>query len=155
MRKQGKPINAINPNKKLNPIPCDCSRCFFCERTHSGSTYCRILDNLNPNATSCRFFEQVNFKDRNKSPSKTQKKCKKGFIFMSLKGRFGTPMNSVEHKKKLNPIPCDCSRCFFCERTHSGGTYCRILDNLNPNATSCRFFEQVNSKDREQSPKQK
>lgn len=58
---------------------------------------------------------------------------------MKLKGHIGTPMNAIEHGE-INPIPCDCSRCYHCERTYWGGTYCRLRNDLNPNKKRCRFY---------------
>lgn len=55
------------------------------------------------------------------------------------KGKYGTPMNSIEHIKKANKIPCDCERCRH-SRRGAGMLYCELRDDINPTRKTCKWY---------------
>lgn len=63
---------------------------------------------------------------------------KKGGV--CLKGKYSTPMNSIEYIKKAKPIPCDCARCYYSKRTSWGSLYCENRDEFDINITKCRYY---------------
>ena len=57
-----------------------------------------------------------------------------------MRGKYGTPMNSIEHIGKPKPIPCDCARCYHSKRSNWGSLYCSYYDKESPNKTSCARY---------------
>ena len=64
---------------------------------------------------------------------------KKKEDFNMSKGKYGTSMNSIEHIKKANRIPCDCERCRH-SRRGAGTLYCELRDAFNPNKKYCKWY---------------
>lgn len=57
-----------------------------------------------------------------------------------MRGKYGAPMNSIEHIGKPKPIPCDCARCYYSERSYWGSLYCTFYGKHDPNKTSCARY---------------